>query len=1037
MELEHEILTLKGEELISSALYSMPYDVPFLLLSPNTHLHSEMYPSSALLDQIKEQLFLNGDTDPISKVWIFVNFEEAFPLNDNEREGFDYLFRQGFDLQFSNDEKPYRFVPFLNSSGQSKRFIYGFIKYKLYQSMRDRLDLGFNFDEQYEKPSFLYVSKLYSYRALYSSGATLAFRYNDPEGSSFFNEESIVVLNDEYSENDTLAFTVSQKAKEGTNEVEIVDPEIASRSIKITCFDGEGIISESARDLINSHLPKQMRGNSFQVRMPFFKGMLHTVDFHKFLRDMGVDDTKEAFVVDAFGQKRDLFKAKIVVTTSTFKLYGLLDKKRRSIGVMSDYFAAMKKYNHGLYIVKTESSFHNTEFVSLNPQLLTTLDLSPEDLDSLIDEHLEYADGYCAQNLMDDEKRKKLYFVSKCDEWMSLLLSNPAFLRDARIQSMLKNYRRSRYNDISQGRIQIRGENRFLSGDLLYFLFCLFKGVQKTQPDLVKNEKMNLRFMRRAFVYIPGNSRSNEVALLRNPHLSRNEDVCAEINGESYYYYYKRYLSHLTGVIFVGHCSYIPAAMGGADFDGDHVIITYDKRIINACKKGYQENLSKASTLPFIHIPTLSGGNAYVEKENFVSPQVIYNTFSNRIGIISNAAMKIAAVEYDKTLPKTETAPSASLCTVLTGAEIDATKKGLRPDIDSVIGDKGNECEQTERIVAEVENYIKAKKLLETYGGRFPKINCNEDGVVTSVVIDGNKFILSPNREHNAVTQLLYRWAEALNDFKENDGGKIPESVPLLEDVFADTHSDSKNVLKILKAYDSSVKEYARKQKKRRELLDLLSENKSKILMRLAGQYDSIDLNISGISYRDRMDRLIESVVDLSEEYTKADVVMLKNALFSEKKDTFNVNTYWPYGQALENNDLFEKIFSLPDAELLYNFNFEGYRLLYYLLDDIIIAKDFESQGEEKKDDGQDEYLSRYCDFGKTCFIQKLSTASFEKKLAQMAYDDLCKELDCYGVIPLIKRIYPPATKSLHGAFWKIFTVFDMLMALRGEKDVK
>ena len=41
--------------------------------------------------------------------------------------------------------------------------------------------------------------------------------------------------------------------------------------------------------------------------------------------------------------------------------------------------------------------------------------------------------------------------------------------------------------------------------------------------------------------------------------------------------------------------------------------------------------------------------------------------------------------------------------------------------------------------------------------------------------------------------------AEALNNFKENDGGKIPESVPLLEDVFADTHSDSKNVLKILK----------------------------------------------------------------------------------------------------------------------------------------------------------------------------------------------------------------------------------------------
>ena len=56
------------------------------------------------------------------------------------------------------------------------------------------------------------------------------------------------------------------------------------KDINITCFDGEGLISrEYAEDLDRAYCGEHIH-SSFQIRMPYVKGMLHEVDFKDFFR---------------------------------------------------------------------------------------------------------------------------------------------------------------------------------------------------------------------------------------------------------------------------------------------------------------------------------------------------------------------------------------------------------------------------------------------------------------------------------------------------------------------------------------------------------------------------------------------------------------------------------------------------------------------------------------------------------------------------------------------------------------------------------
>lgn len=181
--------------------------------------------------------------------------------------------------------------------------------------------------------------------------------------------------------------------------------------------------------------------------------------------------------------------------------------------------------------------------------------------------------------------------------------------------------------------------------------------------------------------------------------LPNSEKAYAKDGKKDYEHYaryvkmYDKYFGHLTGIVMVPRGSTLPLCLGGADFDGDLVSIILNQDVVDAVAKGVYQRIPSKSLyyyerkLPAIEIPATSAVNAAVP--DYVEYEHIYNTFSNHIGRISNAAISIGQVEYDrKNTGESEydaDIPTCAKCTLLTGLEIDAAKNGVHPNLDLIL----------------------------------------------------------------------------------------------------------------------------------------------------------------------------------------------------------------------------------------------------------------------------------------------------------------------------------------------------------------
>lgn len=150
------------------------------------------------------------------------------------------------------------------------------------------------------------------------------------------------------------------------------------KEVNVTCFDGEGLISKAYAEKLDIAFCGQHIHSSFQIRMPYVKGMLHEVDFHDFFRQYGVKT-----IEDIWGAKHPVDKVDIILTASQFKAFSWF----RDCGKeWSDYWKAFQKYNHALYITNV-SKEQPEALTELNYQFLSTVSIQrsefrPDDLPS-------------------------------------------------------------------------------------------------------------------------------------------------------------------------------------------------------------------------------------------------------------------------------------------------------------------------------------------------------------------------------------------------------------------------------------------------------------------------------------------------------------------------------------------------------------------------------------------------------------------------------------------------------------------------------
>ena len=433
--------------------------------------------------------------------------------------------------------------------------------------------------------------------------------------------------------------------------------------------------------------------NSFQIRMPYIKGVVHKVDFAALLSELEVP-----FIVDMWGNKHNPADVDIILTDSMFK--GLKWMTDNDLS-WAEYLERCKRYNHALY-VSGKDKIEVQDTTELNYQFLNTLSITddefrPKDLPLGFKGSPEYDSRHWIAktteteyySLVADNAARRRYFIDELSEDLTdnrrkfraeLIKKNALFIDEPIYARELKDRAENLLGKYAMGKLLVAGDNRYLSDDLLRLIAYM---VKEAVGDGVAYSLLEKEFISDNFMYAPqpNYEKSDYYTILRSPHIARNEEVLVKpmVPGKLR----EKYFSHLSYVIMVDSHSLIPERLGGADFDGDMVKTIADP-LVNKCV------MRSSTELPLLKIPTeqplIADANDWYER--FIT---VKNTFSSRVGQISNAALSRGIIAYDENTADEEKERyyhEVETLAILTGLEIDSAKSGVKPDLSEYIEKK-------------------------------------------------------------------------------------------------------------------------------------------------------------------------------------------------------------------------------------------------------------------------------------------------------------------------------------------------------------
>ncbi len=670
-------------------------------------INTQEQEDNALFYQIMDELHGGKFTLPtdgkvitdLSEILFYMDFSGIFDRSGRQKK---YVDRQkkaesmfcpdGITLDFGSGAC--RYVAFERSASMSRRAMLSFIREDLYEPVRKRIMMDLSVRQ-------CQLSKLYAYNGLMmSSGIRI-------DGIGIDRPHRVIVAaNPAYSGESVKVITVADDGSDSSVR-KFRRVEKRMERYEILVGDGEGLISKQYSRDLNKALGSKQKHTSFQIRMPYVKGMLHRVDFKDFCKSAGTD-----FITDIWGVEHSVEDVDIILTKSMFKGYGWLKENGRS---WDDYWAAFRKYRHALYITNVSKPKPEAQ-TELNFQFLNTLSMSadefrPADLpmgwthspaeDSR--DWLTKETELTYYNLCANENYRLSYFTdhavgwwkpqSKESQMAKILKRNSLFISEPPYVKQLESEAEGILSRYAKGKLIVAGDNRFLSGDLLDLLVSLLPHnapADKRQYRFYLNALDN-RFPDSSF-YAPGAAYTAGEActILRNPHIARNEEIqlmphTGKDNMRKYY------LGHLTDVIMVGAHMLAAERLGGADYDGD-MVKTIASPIVNRCVRrnydSFDGKLENFYNIPLLMIPSIDP--LIRDAEDWQARfETVKNTFSSRVGQISNAALNRSIIAYNENSTAEEREryrQEVELLAILTGLEIDSAKSGVKPDLSEYLG---------------------------------------------------------------------------------------------------------------------------------------------------------------------------------------------------------------------------------------------------------------------------------------------------------------------------------------------------------------
>ncbi len=929
----------------------------------------------------------NGQTQTADKKQLleraifFLDFEEMFSKNAELKKPYDFskkewkkeellgdgindkmyfLFKNGFNLIYEDCQVHY--VPFDGSASMSRACRISFVDENIKAVMDERLCLGMDLSKIQVKPH-----KYFAYRGLYLTDCE---RVDETAGLTL-DENTVVVIDDSthyYLSGKTPGKVVVPVITAKEREDSYWNVHKKESSPKINAFDGEGFISKKFSEMINTKC-KKTGATSYQVRMPFIKGMLHTVDYHEFFKEYGNLKENEPYLIeDVYGVIRDLKKAHIILTKSMFKCFDWVKDyatQNKIDDPMAFFFDGMKKYNHGLYIAKTNLSL-STQKVKINYQYLCTLNLTKDEFKSLVRDHISYIEEII--NNPNLQREILLGARPKKEEvtWKVALSKNKDFLREPFVRDKIKWLIDSYYKEIYMGQLRVDGENRFLSGDLLALLVdMLIKHNQLVSDAEVKNniDLLKKQGIRKAKFLLPKPCiklcSKKEYAFLRNPHLSRNEECAMKPYIAKTDSVHRKYFGELSGVVMVSYQSLAPMVLGGADFDGDMVKVISNRTIVKAVERG------KDKCGEIVMIPSASEGLVYTP--NQVEYKHVKDMYGNRVGQISNIAIRLgtkvyASEEYEPAFDdngnRIRTSPAE--CTLLTGLEIDAAKNGKHPDknIDELAAmfkgkndDYISTLDKMKTYYKMTEKYPSKNKLQKKLTRESVEKAGKKYDLIFSIWDTTEKISVKNSGEENVakIECLPGMYLEAL--FTQDKNKKNIKKTPATNLFSFPSKEENADIEAIYKAYSTLAERYSYI-----KMLMKASEKRKwlgRAINILKKQYDTIYAidNETGNSVMNAYSHIYEVVENAYEDDNKLCRKEMEQSIERLEK------MQWICTKKDERKDVLlqilpKRLSKLAEDEtavdILTNFEESGYYLLYYLLKDLEDMKVTALQKEEE-----------------------------------------------------------------------------------------
>ena len=624
----------------------------------------------------------------LADVIVYVDFDRIFSAGSSLREEerarkAESMFRpEGITLDFGSGSHPY--VAFERSGSMSRQAKLSFLRADLVPEVHRRIMLDIDVGR-------CQLSKLYAYNGLMLSGGTRI------DGLDVVSPHRVIVVdNPKYSTDSNVITVEGGPLRDGMKSYRRIE---TRKTVDVTRFDGEGLISKQYAKAIDRKLCGKHVHSSFQIRLPFVKGMMHEVDFKDFLTSAGCP-----MVTDIFGISHPISEVEIILTKSMFKGYGWLTENGMT---WDDYLAALRKYGHALYVTRTNKPGAEG-YTELNYQFLCTLSMTAEEFrpadlpdgwdHSPADDKRNWITKATEQRYYDliaDPDARVRYFAEQDTPLGRAVKKNPLLVNEPACAKELNDVAEHVLDQYVRGRLIVAGDNRYLSGDLMEFLALLLKApdLSDHRRKVFYNKAMEFDFPKNAF-YSPGAMyESGETCtLLRNPHIARNEEICLTTFGKTEQMR-KHYLGHLHGVVMVDVAMLAAERLGGADYDGD-MIKTIADPLVNECVSRNYEfgGMDNLDNLPLLYIPAEEPviRDARDWHDRFVT---VRDTFSSRVGQICNAAFRRSVIAYDENSDaeaRQKAREETETLAILTGLEIDSAKSGVKPDLRQYLGERNS-----------------------------------------------------------------------------------------------------------------------------------------------------------------------------------------------------------------------------------------------------------------------------------------------------------------------------------------------------------